>query len=78
MLASRWSECSSRGILDISEDDFAEVARSAKRIATAAIKAIKADGVIIQQFSKPASGQVVFQIILLEILSSTYDPPPLP
>lgn len=51
-----------RGILDISEDDFAEVARSAKRIAAAATKAFKADGVIIQQFSEPASGQVVFHL----------------
>jgi len=51
-----------RGILDISEDDFAEVARAAKRIATAAMKAFKADGVIIQQFSEPASGQVVFHL----------------
>lgn len=51
-----------RGILDISEDDFAEVARSAKRIAAAAMKAFKADGIIIQQFSEPASGQVVFHL----------------
>ncbi|WP_298258414.1 HIT domain-containing protein [Bradyrhizobium sp.] len=51
-----------RGILDISEDDLAEVARSAKRIAAAAMKAFKADGIIIQQFSEPASGQVVFHL----------------
>ncbi len=52
----------SRGILDISEDDFAEVARTTKRIATAAMKVFKADGIIIQQFSEPASGQVVFHL----------------
>src|SRR5690348_17812060 len=51
-----------RGILDIAEDDLAEVARSAKRIAIAAMKAFNADGIIIQQFSEPASGQVVFHL----------------
>jgi histidine triad (HIT) family protein len=51
-----------RGILDIAEDDLAEVVRSAKRIAMAAMKAFDADGIIIQQFSEPASGQVVFHL----------------
>ena len=51
-----------RGILDVSEDDFAEVARSAKRVAAAAMQAFGADGIIIQQFSEPASGQVVFHL----------------
>ena len=51
-----------RGILDIAEDDLAEVARTAKRIAVAAMKAFEADGIIIQQFSEPASGQVVFHL----------------
>jgi histidine triad (HIT) family protein len=51
-----------RGILDISEDDIAAVARTAKRIAMAAVKAFKADGIIIQQFSEPASGQIVFHL----------------
>ncbi|UFX45038.1 HIT family protein [Bradyrhizobium sp. 41S5] len=51
-----------RGILDIAEDDLAAVARSAKRIAIAAMKAFSADGIIIQQFSEPASGQVVFHL----------------
>lgn len=55
-------KASARGILDISEDDLAEVARSAKRIAAAAMKAFKADGIIVQQFSEPASGQVVFHL----------------
>jgi histidine triad (HIT) family protein len=55
-------KAAARGILDVTEDDFAEVARSAKRIAVAAMKAFKADGVIIQQFSEPASGQVVFHL----------------
>jgi len=51
-----------RGILDIAEDDLAEVVRSAKRIAIAAMKAFDADGIVIQQFSEPASGQVVFHL----------------
>jgi histidine triad (HIT) family protein len=51
-----------RGILDIAEEDLAEVARSAKRIAIAAKKEFDADGIIIQQFSEPASGQVVFHL----------------
>ncbi len=36
-----------RGILDISEDDLAEVARSTKRVAKAAMKAFAAEGIII-------------------------------
>ncbi|MET4390816.1 histidine triad (HIT) family protein [Bradyrhizobium sp. F1.4.3] len=51
-----------RGILDIEEDDLAAVARTAKRIAVAAMKAFDAGGIIIQQFSEPASGQVVFHL----------------
>lgn len=51
-----------RGILDIAEDDLADVARSAKRIAIAAMRAFEADGIVIQQFSEPASGQVVFHL----------------
>ncbi|WGD52955.1 HIT family protein [Bradyrhizobium sp. CB1650] len=51
-----------RGILDIAEDDLAAVVRTAKRIAIAAMKAFDAEGIIIQQFSEPASGQVVFHL----------------
>ena len=51
-----------RGILDIEADDLAEVARTAKKIAIAAVKAFGADGIIIQQFSEPASGQVVLHL----------------
>jgi histidine triad (HIT) family protein len=51
-----------RGILDVETDDFAEVARTAKKVAIAAVKAFSADGVIIQQFSEPASGQVVLHL----------------
>jgi histidine triad (HIT) family protein len=51
-----------RNILDISPEDFAHVARVAQKIARAAMTAFDADGVTIQQFSEPASGQVVFHL----------------
>ena len=51
-----------RNILDISAEDFAHVARGTYRIAAAAMKAFKADGIVVQQFSEPASGQVVFHL----------------
>ena len=51
-----------RNILDISPDDFAHVARAARKIARAAMTAFKADGITVQQFSEPAGGQVVFHL----------------
>lgn len=51
-----------RNILDISADDFAHVARGAHKIAHAAIRAFKADGIVVQQFSEPAAGQVVYHL----------------
>jgi len=51
-----------RGILDIADDDLAAVARTGKRIAIAAMNAFDAEGIILQQFSEPASGQVVFHL----------------
>lgn len=51
-----------RGILDIADDDLVAVARTAKRIAVAAMKAFDAEGIILQQFSEPASGQVVLHL----------------
>ncbi len=51
-----------RGILDIPADDLAAVARTAKKIAVAAVKAFDTKGIILQQFSEPASGQVVFHL----------------
>lgn len=51
-----------RGILDIADDDLAAVARTAKRISIAAMKAFEAEGIILQQFSEPASGQVVLHL----------------
>ncbi len=51
-----------RNILDIKAEDFVHVARATHTIAQAAMKAFKADGVTIQQFSEPASGQVVYHL----------------
>lgn len=51
-----------RGILDIADDDLAAVARTAKRIAVAAMNAFDAEGIILQQFREPASGQVVLHL----------------
>jgi histidine triad (HIT) family protein len=51
-----------RNILDITQEDFAHVARATHKIAAAAMKAFDADGITIQQFSEPASGQVVFHL----------------
>src|ERR1700719_5423398 len=51
-----------RNILDISSEDFAHVARASHRIAHAAMKAFAADGITVQQFSEPASGQVVYHL----------------
>ncbi|MBI5264861.1 MAG: HIT family protein [Bradyrhizobium sp.] len=51
-----------RNILDISAEDYAHVARAARTIAKAAMKAFAADGITIQQFNEPAGGQVVFHL----------------
>src|SRR3979409_2798211 len=51
-----------RKILDISADDYAHVARAAHKIASAAMKAFKADGITVQQFNEPAGGQGVFHL----------------
>ena len=51
-----------RNILDIKPEDFVHVARATHVIAQAAMKAFKADGITIQQFSEPASGQVVYHL----------------
>jgi histidine triad (HIT) family protein len=55
-------KAAARSILDIPADDFSEVARTAKKVAIAAVKAFDAEGVIVQQFSEAASGQVVFHL----------------
>jgi histidine triad (HIT) family protein len=55
-------KASARNILDISAEDFAHVARASQKIARAAMKAFTADGITVQQFSEPASGQVVYHL----------------
>jgi histidine triad (HIT) family protein len=51
-----------RNILDISAEDFAHVARTARKIARAAKKAFNADGITVQQFNEQAGGQAVFHL----------------
>ncbi|MGO4717031.1 HIT family protein [Bradyrhizobium sp. 2TAF24] len=51
-----------RNILDITADDFAHVARTAHKIASAARKAFNADGITVQQFNEHAGGQAVFHL----------------
>ena len=51
-----------RNILDINVDDYLHVARATHRIAAAAKKAFKADGITVQQFNEAAGGQVVFHL----------------
>ena len=55
-------KAAARNILDVSPEDFAHVARGAHRIAGAAMRAFKADGITVQQFSEAAGGQVVFHL----------------
>ena len=51
-----------RNILDITPEDFAHVAKVAKKIACAAKVAFAADGIHLAQYSEAASGQEVFHL----------------
>jgi histidine triad (HIT) family protein len=51
-----------RNILDAAPDDFTHVMKVAQKIAQAGMRVFDADGVTVQQFSEPASGQVVFHL----------------
>jgi histidine triad (HIT) family protein len=51
-----------RNILDIKVEDYLHVSRATHKIAAAAKKAFNADGITVQQFSEPASGQVVYHL----------------
>jgi histidine triad (HIT) family protein len=51
-----------RNILDIEADALADLIKTTQTIARAAIKAVAADGLTIQQFNEPAGGQVVFHL----------------
>ena len=55
-------KASARNILDITQDDFAHVARAGHTIAVAAKRAFDADGITLMQFSEPASGQEVYHL----------------
>jgi histidine triad (HIT) family protein len=52
----------SRNILDVSVEDYLHVSRAAHKIAPAAMRAFKADGLTVQQHNEPASGQEVFHL----------------
>jgi len=51
-----------RNLLDITEEDFVHVARATRLIGRAAMPVFKADGMMIVQFSEPASGQEVYHL----------------
>lgn len=51
-----------RNLLDITEEDFVHVARGTRLIAKAAMPVFNADGMMIVQFSEPASGQEVYHL----------------
>jgi hypothetical protein len=51
-----------RGILDIETDDFPEVARTAKKIPVAGVKALDEEESILQQFREAGTRQVVFHL----------------
>jgi histidine triad (HIT) family protein len=51
-----------RNILDVSPEVLAHVAKTAQKIAKAAMKVFKSDGITIQQFNEDAGGQVVFHL----------------
>lgn len=51
-----------RNLLDVSPDDLAHVAKVAQKVAKAAMTALGADGVTVQQFNEGPGGQVVFHL----------------
>ncbi len=51
-----------RTIFDIAPDDLAHLIKVTQRVARAAMTVFSADGLTIQQFNEPASGQVVFHL----------------
>ena len=50
----------SRNILDADPEDLAHIIGVAQKVARAAMKTFRADGISISQFSETAGGQVVF------------------
>jgi len=57
-------KASARNLLDVDPDDLAAVAKTAQKIAKAAVAVFGADGITIQQFNEGAGGQVVFHLHL--------------
>ena len=51
-----------RTFFDIGPDDLAALYASVQKVARAAVSALGADGLTIQQFNEPAGGQVVFHM----------------
>ncbi len=51
-----------RNLLDVDPEDLAHVAKVTQKIAKAAMRAFKADGITLQQFNESAGGQVVFHL----------------
>ena len=52
----------SRNILDADPTTLATLVASVQKVSRAAVKAFSADGITVQQFNEPASGQVVFHL----------------
>ncbi|MGE0565477.1 MAG: HIT family protein [Pseudolabrys sp.] len=55
-------KASARNLLDVEAGDLASVMTVAQKIAKAAMSALGADGITIQQFNEGAGGQVVFHL----------------
>lgn len=51
-----------RNLLDVSADSLAALILAVQHVAKAALKAFDADGVTIEQFNEPASGQSVYHL----------------
>lgn len=51
-----------RNMLDVSPEDWAELAKAVQIVGKAAKNAFNADGLTIQQFNESAGGQVVFHL----------------
>src|SRR5579884_1642944 len=51
-----------RNILDAPPEVLPPLFQTAQRVAKAAMRAFDADGIIVAQYSEPASGQVVFHM----------------
>ena len=55
-------KAAARNLLDVGADDLAHVAKVAQKVAKAAMTALGADGITVQQFNEGPGGQVVFHL----------------